>query len=87
MIHDQDRRLGDVIDVVKGTKYEGQNMKQELEEQMPMLNRLDRNIEVADANMIVVDNQMKKLMKKTNQWVLWGVLIVELVIMILLLAL
>ena len=56
MIHDQDRRLGDVIDVVKGTKYEGQNMKQELEEQMPMLNRLDRNIEVADANMIVVDN-------------------------------
>ena len=66
MIHDQDRRLGDVIDVVKGTKYEGQNMKQELEEQMPMLNRLDRNIEVADANMIVVDNQMKKLMKKTN---------------------
>ena len=66
LVKEQDRRLGDVLEVVKGTKYEAQNTKQELEEQMPMINRLNRNIEVADANMIKVDNQMKKLMKNTK---------------------
>ena len=66
MIREQDVQLDGVIDIVKGVRYEGENMKTELDNQMPMLNRLNRNIEVADANMIAVDNQMKKLMKNTK---------------------
>ena len=52
-----------------------------------MLTRLDRNIDRADANMITIDNQMKRLLKQSNQVWLWVVLIIELLIMILLLAL
>ena len=52
-----------------------------------MLTRLDRNIDRADANMITIDNQMKRLLKQSNHVWLWVVLIIELLIMILLLAL
>ena len=71
--------------MVKATKYEAEDMKTELLLQNKQIGQLGDNIERVDANMVKVDTQMKKLLKASNQWILWGVLIVELVVMLLLL--
>ena len=87
MLAQQDKQLDDVIGVVKATKYEGEDMKKELLLQNKQLELLGENIERTDENMIKVDNQMKGLLKASKQWVLWAIIVVELIVMILILSL
>ena len=87
MLAHQDKQLDDVIGVVKATKYEGEDMKKELLLQNKQLELLGENIERTDENMIKVDNQMKGLLKASKQWVLWAIIVVELIVMILILSL
>ena len=83
----QDEQLGDVINVVKMTKYAAEDTGKELKDQNVMLDRLGRRIDETDANMVAVDNKMKHLLKSSKQMWLWIVIIVELVILIMTLSL
>ena len=85
MLAQQDKQLDDVIGVVKATKYEAEDTKTELLLQNKQLEHLGDNIERVDENMVKVDNQMKSLLKASNQWVLWGIIVGELVLMLVLL--
>ena len=87
MLAQQDKQLDDVIGVVKATKYEGEDMEKELLLQNKQLELLGENIERTDENMIKVDSQMKGLLKASKQWVLWAIIVVELIVMILILSL
>ena len=44
MIREQDVKIDGIIGIVKATGYEGQDMKTELNTQMPMLKKLDKDI-------------------------------------------
>ena len=71
--------------MVKATKYEGEDMKVELLLQNKQIGQLAENIDRVDENMVKVDNRMKGLLKASSQWVLWAIIIVELVLMLVLL--
>ena len=71
--------------MVKATKYEAEDMKTELLVQNKQIEQLGENIDKTEANMIRVDSSMKKLLKNSNQWLLWGIVIVELVLLIVIL--
>ena len=73
-----------MIDVVKATKYEAQDFGTEIRQQNKDIEVSGNNIDVANDNMVDVDNRMKKLLKVSNHCYLWMVIIAEIGVLVLL---
>jgi len=52
-----------------------------------MLDKTTANLDKTNTRMVQIDNNMKRLLQKTNQGVLWGILCIEVVVLILLIVL
>ncbi|CDW77210.1 syntaxin 8 [Stylonychia lemnae] len=87
MIKNQDEHLDQIAGIVQNIKYENQNFGQEVTYQNKMLTDLNSQVDKTHQKMVKVDNKLKELIAKSNQWCLWVIIVVELVILILLVVL
>lgn len=87
MIRNQDDHLDEIAGIVTNIKYENQNFAQEVTYQNKMLTDLNSQVDRTHQKMVKVDNKLKELIAKSNQWCLWVIIIIELVILILLVVL
>lgn len=55
--------------------------------QNKMLGDINVQVERTHQKMVKVDNKLKELIAKSNQWCLWVIIVVEIVVLILLLVL
>lgn len=67
-------------------KYEGQNFGEEATLQNKMLDKLDTDLERTNDKMMSVDNNMKRLIQKSNQKALYVILCLEVLCLILTIA-
>ena len=74
-----------MIGITQAIKYEGENFGEEASLQNKMLTKLDNDLGQTNDKMVAVDNNMKRLIEKTNQKALWVVLCLEVVCLILVL--
>jgi hypothetical protein len=72
---------------VTNIKYENQNFNQEVTMQNRMLGDINVQVDRTHQKMVKVDGKLKELIAKSNQWCLWVIIVVELVVLILLLVL
>ena len=70
----QDRQLDEVIGITQAIKGEAQNFNDEVTLQNKMLDKLDGDLDQTNKKMVRVDNNMKRLIKKTNQKAQYGML-------------
>ena len=82
----QDQQLDDITGIVSAIKYEGQNFSQEATLQNKMLDKLDTDLERTNDKMMSVDNNMKRLIQKSNQKALYVILCLEVLCLILTIA-
>ena len=82
----QDQQLDDITGIVSAIKYEGQNFNEEATLQNKMLTKLDGDIEATNDKMMSVDNNMKRLIQKSNQKALYVILCLEVLCLILTIA-
>eukprot|EP00347_Sterkiella_histriomuscorum_P019593 403341037 len=87
MIKNQDEHLDEIAGIVQNIKYENQNFAVEVGYQNKMLGDINVQVDRTHQKMVKVDNKLKELIAKSNQWCLWIIIIAELVILILLLVL
>jgi hypothetical protein len=81
----QDEKLDLLVGVVQATKFEAQNMGGELKTQNKMMDRLNKDMDATEANMVRVEGKMKTLMKESSMCKLMTILIIEFVILLVLL--
>ena len=82
MLEGQDRQLDKIGEVVDAVRFENRNFATELKVQDKMLDNVNDELDVNNAQMIKLDSKLKGMLAKGSICKLWVIIIIEIALLI-----